>query len=237
MQNGYDRLKTHIYDVEITNEKENSISIKTTYSLGFYSRIPVLKGTATWTIWGSGDIFLDNNAEVREGLPFLPRYGLKLVMPRGNEYVEFFGYGPHESYIDKHRSTYKGRFETTVSDMHEDYLYPQENGSHFETEWALITNSLGMGLLFVGMNDFSFNASHYTPENLTEAKHPHELVKLPETIVHIDYAMSGVGSNSCGPRLLPKYQLNERNINFKLRIKPIFRHDVIIDDIIREEIE
>jgi len=237
VQNGYDRLKTHIYDVEITNEKENSISIKTTYSLGFYSRIPVLKGTATWTIWGSGDIFLDNNAEVREGLPFLPRYGLKLVMPRGNEYVEFFGYGPHESYIDKHRSTYKGRFETTVSDMHEDYLYPQENGSHFETEWALITNSLGMGLLFVGMNDFSFNASHYTPENLTEAKHPHELVKLPETIVHIDYAMSGVGSNSCGPRLLPKYQLNERNINFKLRIKPIFRHDVIIDDIIREEIE
>ena len=42
-------------------------------------------------------------------------------MPQGNEHVEFFGYGPHESYVDKHRSTYKGRFETTVSNMHEDY--------------------------------------------------------------------------------------------------------------------
>lgn len=237
INNGYDSLQTHTYEAKIISENDNSITIQTMYSLGFYSKIPVLRGTATWTIWGSGDIFLDNEVEVREGLPFLPRYGLKLVMPRGNEHVEFFGYGPHESYIDKHRSTYKGRFETTVSDMHEDYLYPQENGSHFETEWASVTNSLGMGLLFIGMDDFSFNASHYTPENLTEAKHPHELVKLPETIVHIDYAMSGVGSNSCGPKLLPKYQLNETKMNFKLRIKPIFKHDVIIDDIIRERIE
>ena len=237
IRNGYDRLKTRTYSVEITNESENSVSIKAAYSLGFYSNKPVLRGTAAWTVMGSGDIFLDNKVEVREGLPFLPRYGLKLVMPRGSEYVEFFGYGPHESYIDKRWSTYKGRFVTTVSDMHEDYLYPQENGSHFGTEWACVTDALGMGLLFTGIDDFSFNATHYTPENLTEAKHPHELVKLPETIVHIDYAMSGVGSNSCGPRLLPKYQLNERNFNFRLRIRPIFRHDVIIDDIIREEIE
>lgn len=237
MQHGYDRLKTHVYNVEIISESKNSISIKTTYSLGFYSRKPVLRGTATWTIWGTGDVFLDNDVEVREGLPFLPRYGLKLVMPRGNEFVEFFGYGPHESYIDKHRSTYKGRFATTVSEMHEDYLRPQENGSHFGTEWAMVTNALGMGLLFVGMDDFSFNASHYTPENLTKAKHPHELRKLPETIVHIDYKMSGVGSNSCGPKLLPKYQLNENKFNFKLRIKPVFKHDVVVDDLIRERIE
>lgn len=237
MKYGYDRLKNHTYSVEIIVQKDNSVSIKTTYSLGSYTQLPVLKGTATWTIYGSGDIFLENNVQVRENLPFLPRYGLKLVMPRGNEYVEFFGYGPHESYIDKHRSTYKGRFESTVSDMHEDYLYPQENGSHYGTEWALVTNALGAGLLFVGMDDFSFNASHYTPENLTQAMHPHELKKLPETIVHIDYAMSGVGSNSCGPRLSPKYQLNESNISFKLRIKPVFKHEVVIDDTIRESIE
>ncbi|ANX00600.1 glycoside hydrolase [Thermoclostridium stercorarium subsp. leptospartum DSM 9219] len=237
IRNGYDRLKTHIYTVEIIKETENSVSFKTTYSMGAYSMKPVLKGTVIWTVYGSGDIFLDNAVEVREGLPFLPRYGLKLVMPKGSEYVEFFGYGPHESYIDKHRSTYKSRFATTVTEMHENYLYPQENGSHYGTEWALIANALGFGLLFIGMNEFSFNASHYTPENLTEAGHPHELTKLPETIVHIDYKMSGVGSNSCGPRLLPKYQLNEREFEFKLRIKPVFRHDIVIDDIIREQIE
>lgn len=237
IKNGYDRLKPHIYNVEITDEKENSVSVKTTYSLGSYTKKPVISGSAAWTILGSGDIYLENSADVRKGLPFLPRYGLKLVMPRGNEYVEYFGYGPHESYIDKHRSTYKGRFRTTVSDMHENYLFPQENGSHYGTEWALVSNSLGYGLLFIGMDEFSFNASHYTPENLTEAKHPHELKKLPETIVHIDHAMSGVGSNSCGPRLLPEYQLNENKINFKLRIKPVFKNDVIIDDIVREQID
>jgi len=237
MKAGYHLLKTHTYSAEIISETDNSIAFRTSYSMGYYSQKPVLRGTAIWTVWGSGDIFLDNDVEVREGLPFLPRYGLKLVMPRGNEYVEFFGYGPHESYIDKHRSTYKGRFETTVSKMHEDYLYPQENGSHYGTEWALVTNALGMGLLFVGMDEFSFNASHYTPENLTEAKHPHELRKQPETIIHIDYKMSGVGSNSCGPKLLPKYQLNERCFSFRLRIKPVFRHDTVIDDIIMEQPE
>lgn len=237
MQHGYDRLKTHVYGVEIVNESERKVTFRTAYSMGFYSRIPVLKGTAVWTVWGTGDIFLDNDVEVREGLPFLPRYGLRLVMPRGNEYVEYFGYGPHESYIDKHRSTYKGRFVSTVSEMHEDYLYPQENGSHYATEWALVTNALGNGLLFVGINDFSFNASHYTPEDLTTANHPHELKKLPETIVHIDYKMSGVGSNSCGPRLMPKYQLNENKFSFRLRIKPVFRHDIVLDDTVREHIE
>lgn len=237
MQNGYDRLKTRIYNVETISETENSISIKTKYSLGFWSKLPVLKGTATWTVLGSGDMFLDNSVEVREGLPFLPRYGLKFIMPRGNEHVEFFGYGPHESYIDKHRSTYRGRFVTTVSEMHENYLYPQENGSHYGTEWAFVGNALGFGLLFIGMDEFSFNASHYTPENLTEARHPYELKKLPETIVHIDYKMSGVGSNSCGPKLMPKYQLNERKFDFRLRIKPVFRHDIVIDDIIREQPE
>ena len=87
------------------------------------------------------------------------------------------------------------------------------------------------------MDDFSFNASHYTPENLTDAKHPYELEKKPETIIHLDYKMSGLGSNSCGPKLIDKYRLNENKINFKLRIKPISKHDSIIDDIIRETIK
>lgn len=237
LRHGYDRLKTHTYEASIISQNENSIILQSKYSLGFYSRKPVIKGIATWTIWGSGDIFLETQVDVREGLPTLPRFGLKLVMPQGNEHVEFFGYGPHESYVDKHRSTYKGRFETTVSNMHEDYLYPQENGSHYKTEWACVTNSFGMGLLFIGMDDFSFNASHYTPENLTDAKHPYELEKKPETIIHLDYKMSGLGSNSCGPKLIDKYRLNENKINFKLRIKPISKHDSIIDDIIRETIK
>ena len=84
-------------------------------------------------------------------------------MPKGSEAVEYFGYGPHESYIDKRRSTWKSRFATSVDGMHQGYLRLQENGSHYETEWAAITGERGAGLLFVGKESFSFNASHFAP--------------------------------------------------------------------------
>jgi len=123
-----------------------------------------------------------------------------------------------------------------VHDQHEDYIMPQENGSHYDTEWAVVSNLPGTGLLFIGMEAFSFNASHYTPEDLTLAQHNYELKPRRETIVHVDYKMSGVGSASCGPALLPQYRLSETKINFRFRIKPVSTEDSCIMDIIRSEI-
>ena len=100
-----------------------------------------------------------------------------------------------------------------------------------------VTNLLGMGLLFIGMDDFSFNVSHYTPEDITAAMHPFELKRRDETIVNIDYMMSGVGSNSCGPELLEKYRLDRKDIRFKLRIKPVFKEDISITDTVKTEIQ
>ncbi|MGI6705594.1 MAG: glycoside hydrolase family 2 TIM barrel-domain containing protein [Clostridia bacterium] len=234
---GYDRLETKLYGLEVICEDDKHITLCCDFSLAAYTRKPVLKGKAYWTVYGSGDILLDTQVELRDDLPFLPRFGLQLTMPKGNKLVEYFGYGPHESYIDKRRSTWKSRFASTVDAMHENYLMPQENGSHYATEWATVTNLLGMGLLFVGMEDFSFNASHYTPEDLTKAMHPHELTRRDETIVHLDYMNSGVGSNSCGPELLPQYRLSQKKIDFKLRIKPIFKDDISLLDEINTEID
>jgi beta-galactosidase len=236
-KHGYDKMQTHMYSVEITEKDEKHIKLCCKFSLGTYSLLPVVKAEAFWTIYGSGDIILEATAKVRKELPFLPRFGLQLRMPVGNELVEYFGYGPHESYIDKRRSTRKSRYESTVDGMHENYIMPQENGSHYMTEWAAVTNLLGMGLLFAGMDSFSFNASHYTPEDLTEAMHTCELKKRAETIVNIDYMMSGVGSNSCGPELLPQYRLSQNDIAFSLRIKPIFKEEASISEIAGTRIE
>jgi beta-galactosidase len=237
MDEGFDRLDTHTYNVEVINEDENCISISVEFSLGGYIKKPVIHGKTVWTIYGTGDILMNTSASARKDMPFLPRFGLQLCMPKGNEMVEYFGYGPHESYTDKRRSTWKSRFTTTVNSMHEDYLRPQENGSHYATEWATVTNSQGMGLLFTGGDDFSFNASHYTPEDITQASHPYKLQRRDETIVNLDYRMSGVGSNSCGPELLPQYRFYGEDIRFKLRIKPIFKEEVVLLDLINSEVE
>jgi beta-galactosidase len=94
----------------------------------------------------------------------------------------------------------------------------------------------GLGLLFLGMKDFSFNASHYTPEDLAAANHPFELRRREETIVHVDAMMSGMGSNSCGPELLPQYRLSMRDITFRFRIVPCRTGRVAPFDIARSRI-
>lgn len=225
LQEGYDQAVMRVYRSEIIEQTENSVSIGVDFSLGGYIKYPILHGQSIWQFDGTGKINLQVNVKVREGLPFLPRFGLKLTMPQGTEEVEYFGFGPQESYIDKQHSVKKGKYLQTVDELFEPYIRPQENGSRFGTEWVSVSNGQGMGLNFTSDKAFSFNAAHYTPEDLAAASHHHMLVRREETIVHLDYKMSGVGSHSCGPELAPQYRLEENEFEFKLVIRPVFKED------------
>lgn len=250
-EEGFDRLSMRAYKVELSTLSPDQVILQVTWSLGGYIKKPVVRGTAFWTVCANGEIIMDTDAFIREELPFLPRFGLRWTLPAGFEQVSYFGYGPRESYVDKRQSTWKSRFATTVDAMYEPYLKPQENGSHFGTEWASVANALGEGVCFTasghvstetqswigkcasdptesksrqhisGIGEtFSFHAAHHTPEMLAAAMHPHELKNCAETVVHLDWMQSGVGSNSCGPELLPQYRLSHKDIKFGLRISP-----------------
>ncbi|WP_019637508.1 glycoside hydrolase family 2 TIM barrel-domain containing protein [Paenibacillus fonticola] len=225
MEEGYHRAYMHVYEASVTEQGASSVDLCVKFSLSGHTKPPLLHGTAYWRVLGNGEIKLKVEVEVREDLIFLPRFGLQLTMPAGSEEVEYFGNGPHESYIDKQQSTRKGKYLTTVDELFTPYIMPQENGSHNGTDWVIVSNEQGMGLEITGTEPFSFNASHYTPEDLTQAMHAHELVRREETIVHLDYKMSGVGSNSCGPELLEAYRLDEKQFVFELNIRPIFKED------------
>lgn len=146
------------------------------------------------------------DAEFSNKVTFLPRFGIRLFMPREFDRVDYFGYGPYESYCDKHRADYIGNFTATVAELHEDYIRPQENGSHFGCKYMLISDG-ETSVRFTSGERFSFNASEYTEEELEEKKHNFELEKCGSTVVCIDSLMAGVGSNACGPALAEKYRL------------------------------
>jgi hypothetical protein len=141
-------------------------------------------------------------------------------MPEGFEKFSFFGYGPHESYIDKNLSTYVDKFETTVTDNFEHYVRPQENSSHYGTKWAEVRNADGIGLYCTAENfdSFSVNAQHFTPNMLRETKHDYELEALKETVFSLDYKQLSCGSASCGPKSLDKYRLLDKEFNFTFRL-------------------
>ncbi len=151
-------------------------------------------------------------------MPFLPRFGLRLFLPESMNQVEYFGYGPLESYVDKRRASRLGRFSSGVDALHEDYLKPQENGSHWGCRYAAVSSN-ELKLVAFGQ-PFSFNASHYTQEELTAKPHNFELEKSGRTILCLDAQMSGIGSNSCGPELLPQYRVGAEPITMHMTLKP-----------------
>ena len=103
--------------------------------------------------------------------------------------------------------------------MHEDYIRPQENGSHFDCDYVILQGGKAT-LTVAGEETFSFNASVYTQEELTEKAHNYELEESPYTVLCVDYRQSGIGSNSCGPELAEEYQLNEEAFEFRVRFVP-----------------
>lgn len=157
---------------------------------------------------------------------FLPRFGLRFDMPEGYEQMEYFGYGPTESYSDKHQAAHLSVFRTTVTENFEHYVRPQENGAHWDCRYAAVTSAAGQGLYFFA-DHFSFSAMHFTPEQLEATAHDYELQPRRETTVILDYRQSGVGSNSCGPALAAEHRLSEREFSFRVRILPAFAADVL----------
>ena len=157
-------------------------------------------------------------AEFSNKVTFLPRFGIRLFVPKAFDRVDYFGYGPYESYIDKHQADYIGNFTANIRDMHEDYIRPQENGSHFGCRHMTVSDGR-INLRFTAENDFSFNASEYTEEELAAKRHNFELQKCESNVICIDSKMAGVGSNSCGPALADKYRLPLPNISAKLHME------------------
>lgn len=152
-------------------------------------------------------------------LPELPRFGLRLFLPKDMEDVTYYGLGPVESYCDKRRASSHGTFTAHVTELHEDYIRPQENGSHDDCDFVSLAGRRA-GLTAAGDKTFSFNASVYTQEELTEKDHNYELVRSPYTVLCLDYRMNGIGSNSCGPRLIEKYRLDEEEFSFGISLIP-----------------
>jgi beta-galactosidase len=211
---GYDRTIIRVYGCELT-EGDNEISIRCSMSMAAIYLQRILSFEVVWSIRADGSIRFLFDGDFYEPFPYLPRLGLKLKLPKAFQNVSYYGYGPNESYCDKHQSSYVDSFTTTVSQLQELYLKPQENGSHYYCSNVTISNG-SEELSVYGSQPFSFNTSNYTIEELTLKKHNHELEEADFVTLCIDYKQSGVGSNSCGPELNAKYRLTDKKISWSM---------------------
>ena len=214
----YHESSTRAYVTRFVQEKD-SVAIHSTMSVAAPTVQKVLDIEAVWNVGQNGAItgkmFMKKDME----FPELPRFGLRLFLNNQMEQVTYCGMGPMESYEDKCRASSYGLYTSTVADMHEDYIRPQENGSHCGCDYVILESEVSK-LTVAAPNTFSFNASVYTQEELTEKKHAHELTPCGSIVLCLDYAQNGIGSASCGPELMKQYKLNEEEFVFEIKMQP-----------------
>lgn len=212
----YDHAYTRAYETVVT-EAESSVTISSIASVLADSVQRMMDVCLTWQVDADGNISL--NALVKRDMEFpaLPRFGIRLILSEAFDRVTYFGMGPCESYKDKHRAASHGLYCARVRDLHEPYLCPQENGSHADCDYVKVSDGRSV-LCAVSEQTFSFHASVYTQEELEQKMHEHELEASGSTVLCLDYAQNGIGSNSCGPEVLPQYRFEEEEFAFGIRL-------------------
>ena len=214
----YDKAYTRAYTTEVVQGK-HGVKITSHASVVAETVQKILDVTITWKIEAAGKIDADIAVTKDDEFPDLPRFGVRMFLDKKLSAVRYFGMGPQESYCDKHQAASHGLYRADVGDLHEDYIRPQENGSHYDCEYVEINNSR-YGIVASAEKAFSFNASYYTQEELEKKTHNYELIESDSVVFCVDYALNGIGSNSCGPVVLDQYRFDDVLFRFQFTLIP-----------------
>lgn len=229
-QAGLDRLVPRFESLQWEQLTPQSVQVSIRQVLAPIFLFPAFAVTFLYTVYGNGEVVLETHVQPLRTLPPLPRLGLQTALPSSFDRFAWYGLGPHESYPDRRESVKLGLYSGSVQDQFEEYIRPQENGSKSDVRWASLADASGLGLLAAAhpLPDsapplLNVSVHHYTPEDLTAARHTYDLVPRPDTILNLDYAQSGLGSQSCGPGPLPQYLLQPVETRFCVRLTPFSR--------------
>lgn len=174
-----------------------------------------------YNIDGNGQITIDHTVIPDGDTPsWLPRIGNEWILNASLGNVEWYGRGPQENYPDR-KSGYKiGAWSSTVKEMYEPYLIPQDYGLRCDNTWVRMTDNSGAGLEFRSEKQFNFSAHPYRKDNLTKALYTYQLHPFDGITFSFDYLTSGVG---CTARsVFPEYQVMAQRVDFRYVVKPVY---------------
>ena len=167
----------------------------------------------------------DKEAKVAD----LFRYGMQLQMPASFSKLEYYGRGPEENYIDRHSSSFIGKYEANVKDEYYPYVRPQESGNHTDIRYFSIFNpATGKGITFEGYAPMECSAIPYLVEDLDAGiekehawgQHSGDLVEKGLVQLHIQQRQFGLGCiDSWGSSPMEKYRMHYQDRCFRFVIK------------------
>lgn len=195
-----------------------SSSIRYTGSGGFTAT-----HNASYTILGDGSITVDNAVDTSDHQINLARIGVRMLLDKRQDRLDYLARGPMENYSDRKRGSDIGLYSSSVADQLTPYAKPMECGNHEDMSW-LALGGKGRPVLMVKAADapMQFSALPYADEDLEPVEYSVDLPESNKTALCISAKTLGVGSFGCGPRPEPQYRVSAGPAAFSyvLRILP-----------------
>jgi len=222
-------LQTEVDEVEVSQLKDDELKIKvkvfSNSSLPANRRLnwggfaSAFERNEIWTISASGKIQLEQEIIPHGPMPdMLQKLGLQFELPKAFNQVEYYGRGPFENYPDRKTGAKVGRYSSTADSMFVPYIMPQEYGNRCDVRWLKVQNTEGKGLKIKGDECLNFSLHKYTTDNLSRAMYTYQLQDAPNTILNIDYEVSGVGGTAI--RQLQKYRVKPEVKKYIITVEP-----------------
>jgi beta-galactosidase len=221
-EHGLDRLVSDVHDLTVEPGKDNLIVVSRSERLVGEGQQAGIAHHVRLEIAADGSIDAEHTFDVESDLPDLPRIGVLLTAPPGFEQLEWFGRGPHESYVDRKLGAAIGRWQGTVDEQYVPYILPQEHGNKTDVRWLALRRADGVGLLVSAPTPVEAKASHYSDATLGSARHTVDLVRDDVAYLTIDVRQRGLGGASCGPDTLEKYRIpSGATYHLRYRLVPL----------------
>ena len=218
---GLDKLQKIVESLDIQQIDNNNIIVEVRDVTTLDTRRGAFFNHYKYHINASGEMTISHSVVPNGDMPsWLPGIGMQWILDKSLNNVQWYGRGPQENYPDR-KSGYKtGVYKSTVKDMYEPYLIPQDYGLRCDNRWVRMTDETGTGMEFKGDKLFNFSAHPYSAENLTKALYTYQLHPFDGITFNLDYATSGVGCTALS--VFPAYQVMPQRYDFKVTVKPVY---------------
>ncbi|MEO5716801.1 MAG: glycoside hydrolase family 2 TIM barrel-domain containing protein [Luteolibacter sp.] len=221
-QLGLDTLKTEVLSLSVAQVNAATVRVSSSIQLRG-DRDFNASHTACYTILGDGSITVDNTVSTSEPEINLARMGVRMLLDKRLDQVDYLARGPMENYSDRKRGSDIGRYASSVAEQQTPYAKPMECGNHEDMSWVALKGGEMPTLLVQAAGDpMQFSTLPYTDEEMEPVEYSVDLPKSNKTVLCLSSKTLGVGSNGCGPRPDPPYRVNAGPAFFSyvLRILP-----------------
>jgi beta-galactosidase len=219
---GLDKMQliNESFEVNTDDQQNVVVGVKNIMLLG--TRRGGFLNHYVYKISGNGEMTIDHTVIPDGDMPsWLPRVGVEWILDKSLGNVQWYGRGPQENYPDRKSGYRTGIYKSTVKDMYEPYLIPQDYGLRCDNRWVRMTDNNGTGVEFSSSNLFNFSAQPYSAENLTNALYTYQLQPFDGITLNLDYATSGVGCTALS--VFPAHQVMAQRYDFRMKVRPV-RH-------------